>query len=160
MKTHIITCILSSAIALSAAAAAQADDENKLVIDNGQERVWHFVKTDSSSTFLRNEKTEEMKSIDYDRSDRTTRIEKIETLIEPSIVKTQNKRVYQRDQPVYKYEITPDSQAFFGQPDRSKQEAQEIEYKKYNQYRSAITPEGRYVEPLYTVAGAGIKTEF
>jgi len=160
MKTQIMTGILASFIALSAGMAAHADGENKLVVDDGQKRVWKFVKTDSSSTFLTNENTDALETIDFQRSQRNINIEPIETLKEPSIVKTHDERVFEQDKPVFKYEIAPDSRAYFGMPDRSELEAQDIEYKKYNNYRSATMPDGRYVEPLYTVAGAGVKTEF
>jgi hypothetical protein len=153
MKTHLITCLLASAFALCGSAAAFADDENKLVIKEGQQRVWKYVKTDASSTFLSHQETEKLETIDLDKSDRKIRIEPIETLKEPSIVRTDN-------QAAFKYEVAPNSRVYIGLPDRSEQEAQEIEYKKYNYYRSAKMPDGRYVEPLYTVAGAGVKTRF
>jgi len=160
MKTQIMTGLFASVIALSAGMAAHAGDENDLVVDDGQKRVWKFVKTDSSSTFLTNENTDALETIDFQRSQRNINIKPIETLTEPSIVKTQNKQVFEQDSPIIKYEIAPDSRAYIGMPDRSEREAREIKYKKYNNYRSATMPDGRYVEPLYTVAGAGVKTEF
>jgi|GEM_PF-6803817 len=155
-----MTGILASVIALSAGMAAHADGENKLVVDYGQKRVWKYVKTDSSSTFLTNDDADALKTIDFQRSQRNINVEPIETLKEPSLVKTKNPQVFEQDSPVFKYEIAPDSRAYIGLPDRSEREAQEIKYKKYNNYRSATMPDGRYVEPLYTVAGAGVKTEF
>ncbi len=152
--------IFSITLALTAAVGAHADDENKLVVDDGEQRVWQFVKTDSSSTFLTNDEEERLKTIDFNGSQRHINVQPIETLEEPIIVKTHDKRLYEQEKPVLKYELAPDSRAYFGMPDRSDQEAQNIKYKKHNNYRSATMPDGRYVEPLYTVAGAGVKTEF
>lgn len=153
MKTHLMTCLLASAIALCGSAAAFADDENKLVVKEGQQRVWKYVKTDASSTFLSNQETDKLENINLDESERKIRIEPIETLREPSFVRAD-------DQAAFKYEVAPNSRVYIGLPDRSDQETEEIEYKKYNYYRSAKMPDGRYVEPLYTVAGAGVKTRF
>ena len=153
MKTHLITYILASGIALCGSAAAFADDENKLVAKDGEQRVWKYVKTDASSTFISNDQTEKLENINFEGADRKIQIEPIEVLREPSIVKTD-------DQAAFKYEVAPNSRVYIGLPDRSDQEAKDIKYKKYNYYRSAKMPEGQYVEPLYTVAGAGVKTRF
>lgn len=152
MKTRLFTSLVTCVAALSAATVASADQENKLVVNDGQTRVWKFVKTDASSTFISKEETEKLENIDFDKDERTIKVEPIEVLKEPSVVKTEEK-------PSLKYELAPNSRAYIGIPDRSEQEVREIEYKKYNYYRSATTPDGRYVEPLYTVAGAGVKTQ-
>lgn len=153
MKTHLITYIFATGIALFGSAAALADDENKLVVNDGEQRVWKYVKTDASSTFISNDQTEKLENINFKGTDRKIEIEPIEVLREPSVVKTD-------DQTAFKYEVAPNSRIYIGVPDRSDQEAKEINYKKYNYYRSAKTPEGQYVEPLYTVAGAGMKARF
>ncbi|RKQ69298.1 hypothetical protein DES40_2097 [Litorimonas taeanensis] len=49
---------------------------------------------------------------------------------------------------------------YFGMPDRSEYEDEQIQKHKLNFVRKATMPEGRYTEPLYTVAGTGLKTEF
>jgi hypothetical protein len=51
-------------------------------------------------------------------------------------------------------------QTFIGMPDRSDYEQDVIRRQKWSHDKRATIPEGRYVEPLYTVAGAGIKTKF
>lgn len=153
MTLKLTASLIGLTTLLALAGTASADDENTLVVNDGQQRVWHFVKTDSTSAFIKNEDLATLETIDLKRSNRFIKIEPIETLRDPSIVRTE-------DRPVYKYELAPNSRAFIGMPDRSEQETQDIQFKKYNQYRSATMPAGRYVEPLYTVAGAGVKTHF
>jgi len=153
MKLKLTALSVGLMTALALAGNASADDENTLVVNDGQQRVWYYVKTDSSSAFTKKEDLSTLETINLDRSDKLIEIEPVEILKVPSIVKTEGR-------PVYKYELAPNSRVFIGMPDRTEQEAQEIEYKKYNHYRSATVPAGRHVEPLYTVAGAGVKTRF
>ena len=158
MTLRLKPTILAVSLGFCGATAAFADDDNTLVADNGQSRVWHFVKTDSSSTFLSIEETASLEIPQVNPSNRMTIIEDIEPLAEPTIVRT--KATFSDDLPTWNYDLAPDSRAYIGLPERTEAERDTIEYRKLNQYRSAKMPAGRYVEPLYTVAGAGIQTRF
>lgn len=151
-----LTFVLAGSVT---AFAANADNEVLPQQQTQNSAMWHFMKQDASSTVIDLKEVRQIEPIvNLDTSDLRIDVEDAPNLKPVQNVDYPNDLTLNID--IDRLEGGLIDETFIGMPDRSDYEQDVIRRHKWSHDKRATIPEGRYVEPLYTVAGAGIKTKF